>query len=546
MGRWKLLSRTGSPPGLIWLIPLGVAAIYLVVFTAQIPQNIRAIEWIGDYASGFTIAETVAKVGSGGHTVLTFSGQFVPLWFGLLTAGLPLHRELWGIAPTLVFILTGLIVGWSVLQVGTRRAAVIATLIALVASPRALVFLMAGVAHNTVYVSTALLGAYLIWLTRGTGRRRATTLAVPPLAGLALGASLASDVLVGATAIGPLGITAAMAWLRRSPLSRKVAASALTSVLISIPVALLVASIMKSAGFVTLRTPIELATLAQLPEHAKLLFEGQKVLFNGYLESGAPGTLHPELGGACVILMSAAFLALLVFGTRTAIGFMWKGARRDCSETPGELARSLHIIYWVGSAVTVCLAFVLTSEASSGVIHESYCASVVLSVAALLPLLLGSGALARWLILTGTSIFFAAGFAGLTSNYVNMEVGIRAAHYAPEVVRLAAANHVSAGYAGYFEASSLTWRTDNRVTIRPVMECATPAGTGFCPFLLMRAPSWYVPARRHTFLLVDSTEGWLSTTPPGLGRPIASYAFGTVQMLIYPYDIAERLGPLPD
>jgi hypothetical protein len=545
-GRLSGLLRTDSPPGLAWLVPLGIAAVYLVVFLVQIPQNIRSIEWLSDYSSGFTVVETLIKTGTGGHTVLSFSGQYLPMWFGLLTAKLPLHRELWGIAPTLVFVASALLIGWTVAQLSTRWAGLLATLLVVVASPRALSFFMAGNAHNTVWLSTALLGVYLIWLTRAEGRKRATTLAVPPLAGIALGLCLGSDFLVGAAAAIPLALTGVAAGLRRGRASRRIAVSALSTAAVSVPVALLTSEGMKALGFVTLRTPLKLGHSA-LSVHAKLLFEGLNVLFNGYLRKGAPGTLHTELGLACEILMVLALLTLVILGARALIKFMSSGWRRDNPDTPAQLALSLHTIYWVASGATVCGAYWLASESSVGEIHESYFASVVLSVAAIIPLLLSRGSVARWLILAGASVFFAAGVAGLLSNYAELPGATQAARYEPEVMRLAKANHVSVGYAGYSEASSYTWYTDGRLTIRPVESCNFIEGQqGICPFALERVPSWYIPHQRHTFLLVDSAEGWLSTLPPGLGNPLATYSFGTVTMLIYPYDIAAHLGPIPD
>ena len=106
--------------------------------------------------------------------MLGSAGQWVPLWFGLLTASLPLHRELWGVAPTLLF--AGVCAGGGLVgraAGGPPRGACSQCCSALVASPLALAFFMAAVAHNTVYPCTALLGAYLIWLTRIDGRRRA-------------------------------------------------------------------------------------------------------------------------------------------------------------------------------------------------------------------------------------------------------------------------------------------------------------------------------------------------------------------------------------
>src|ERR1035438_755571 len=289
--------------------------------------------------------ETLVRTGTGGQTVMASAGQWVPLWFGLLTARLPLHRELGGIAPTLDFVATALIVGWSVSQLAERRAAVLAVLLGLVASPIALVFFMASFSHNTVYPCTALLGAYLIWLTRGEERRRLTAFVVPPILGVAVGTCLASDLLLAATAVIPLTLTAILAGVQRNRSSRVLAASALCTVAVAIPVAVLTSAIMKSEGFIKLPSPVKIAGLSELPARAELLFKGLKALFNGYLGPEAPGTLHTELGIASDIVMCAALLTLLLLGASTTAKFIWSGIRRAPSRTPTQLARTLHIIY---------------------------------------------------------------------------------------------------------------------------------------------------------------------------------------------------------
>jgi hypothetical protein len=538
------LDLQGKLSALVWLIPLAIAAVYLIVFVVQLPHNITALAWDSDYASGFTIPETLVHMGSGGHTVIASSGQWVPLWFGLLTASLPLHRELWGIAPTLLFVASALTVGWSVSQLASRRAGLLAVLIGVIASPLALAFFMAPVAHNTVYPCTALLGAYLIWLTRAQGRRRLATLAVPPALGVAIGACLASDLLLAATAVIPLTITAVLAGARRDRRSRLVCLSALTTVAVAIPIAKLTTATMHSLGFVTIAAPAKVVPISQLPAQASSLFKGLRVLFNGYLGPERPGTLHTPLGIASDVVMSAALLSLLILGVLTTARFVAAGLRRHSTQT-AALARSLHIIYWVTSAVTACGVFVIAGETGGGTnVHESYYATVIFSVAAVLPLLLSTGSPARYLIPAGASVFFAASLVGLTSNYVNVAEWIALGK--SRVTRIAEANHVTVGYGGYGEASSLTWNTDDRITVRPLMECPNPQGANICPFYIMRVPSWYVPQNRHTFLLVDRDEAWVSSLPSGLGKPLAAYAFGAMRMYIYPYDIASRLGPPPD
>lgn len=536
------LAEFRRPALLVWLIPLGVAAVYLVVFATQFASDIRAIGWSSDYASAFTVTETLARYGTQGHTVLTGSSQWVPIWFGLLTARLPLHHELWDVAPTLLFIASAVTLGWSVSRIADRRLGVLATSIVLVASPWALAFFMAPDAHNTVFPCAALAGAYPIWLACDR-HRRSTLVAVSLIAGVILGTCLASDLLVGPTAAIPLLVTACLAGVRRDRRSRKIGLLVGGSVIVAVPIALLTSAIMSSLGWVTLSTPTVWAPLSALFDRSKLLFKGLKALFGGYLGPQAPGFLHTELGLACDIVMICAFLVLFLLGTVTAVKLLWSGWRSKRPDTPVALASSLHVVYWFVSAVSACCAFLLTAETNVANVHESYYATVIFSVAAVIPLLLRSGSPIRWLVPVGVSVFFLASVVGLRS--IHPGAGFEFPHYESDITRFAQENRVKIGYSGYWEASSLTWSSDERVLVRPAMLCPNPEGASICQFTMETAPSWYRGQPGRSFLIVDSWESWVGALPPGLGPPLAVGHFGTIHMYVYPYDIASRMGPAP-
>jgi hypothetical protein len=535
-------------------LALAIGVIYLVAFLVQVPRDIGQLGWDSSVGSAFVMPETLVKTGTGGLTLMGSTGQWVPLWFGLLTAGLPLHRELWGAMPTLLFLATAVMVAWSVLQVGNRRVALLALLIGVAASPPSLSFLMAPFSHNVVYPCTALLGVYLIWLTRGRGRGRITAFAVPPLLGVVIGTCLSSDVLLASTAVIPLTLTAILAAARRERRSRLVALSAMCTVAVSIPVAKVTSTTMGSLGYTTLPTPLKIASISELPARAKLLFQGLKALFNGYLGGAEePGKLLAPLGILSDVVMCAALLALVVFGIVTTARFIASGLRKrsdaqtdaqshaqsDAPDQP-ELARSLHIIYWVASAAAACGAFWIAGEGPVTT-HYSYYETVVFSVAAVIPLLASRVSPARWLIPVGAAIFFFAGVVGLTGNYLNIAAPL--ARSAPKIEQIARANHVLTGYSNWADASGLTWGLHSRVKIRPVVECPTQRGVSLCPGFQAYVPSWYAPRQRHTFLLFEANGVDLAAVPELLGKPLAVYSFESMRMYIYPYDIASRFGP---
>jgi hypothetical protein len=529
----------------LWLIPLAIVSAYLVVFLVRLPHNITELTWDSDYASAFTVPETLARTGTSGHTVIASSGQWVAMWFGLLTARLPLHHQIWMLAPVLLFLATTLVIGWSVAQVATRRAAVLAMLLVVIASPVALSYFLPANAHPTLYSCTALAGAYLVYLARGQGGRRLVRFALPPIMGIVVGTCVASDLLVAAAVVIPLGLTGILAGFSRDRRSRVLALSALVTVAVAVPVAKLTTAIMHSLGFLLVETPAKAVALSELPERARFLFEGLRMLFNGTYGPGRTDPLRGTVGIVSTFVMSIALLVLLLYGIYTAATFVWANLRKGSERTPTQLARSVHVVYWLVSAVGVCGAFWVAAETGGGTdLHSSYYATVIFSVAAVIPLLLTSGPLARRLIPIAATIFFATSLIRLPGDYLSF--GGAPAATAAAIVKAARANGATYGYGGYSEGSNLTWLNHEHVVSRPVMECSNPAGAGICPFYIESVPSWYVPQQRRTFLVVNSQELWVKTLPSGLGKPIATYSFGTISLYIYPYDIASRLGPQQD
>jgi hypothetical protein len=547
--RRRPFSSTSKLALLAWSIPCSIALVYLGVFLARFGHNIWLLGWMSDYAFAFVAPQSLASAGIVGHTNLGTYGSYVPLWFGLLTAWMPLHRELWQLAPTALYLAAAGAVGWSVAQIANRRAAALAMLLALVASPWAWGVFMAPDAHNVVYPCTALLGGYLVWLARGEERRRATAVAGPLAIGVVLGTCFASDDLLLTTGLLPLFLTAILAGARRERRSKVVALSALASVVVALPVAWLTSTIMAALGFETEAQSLGLTPLSLLREHTELLKEGLKILFNGYLGGATPvgtvadGFLHAQLGTACYVLMLVTLGALLLAGIRSGVNFMLPRKRRDGTPRSTDLARDLHVVYWVSSAAMACGAYAFSNFLDA--YHESFYATTILSVAAVVPLFAYAHSPLRWLVPVGASIFFLASAVGVTNYYV-APINTSLIKYDSQILRLARENHVNVGYTGWWGASSMTWSVGESVKIRPIHWCPGAEGVRLCRFPHGTVGSWYVPRPRHTFLVVEPNQ-FASTSitvlPRGLGRPLAAYAIGPVQMYVYPYDIASRVGP---
>ena len=147
-------------------------------------------------------------------------------------------------------------------------------------------------------------------------------------------------------------------------------------------------------------------------------------------------------------------------------------------------------------------------------------------------------------MLAGTCVFALGGAVSLargistegTEFHTPVSAGV-----ANQIARIAAREHLSVGYAGYWDASPVTWTTGFRVQVYPVAVCDQNAH--LCRFDLHFISSWYSPRpRTGSFLLTDDRSNESVTKPtPDLGRPTAVYRIGPIEMYTYPYDLAARI-----
>ena len=75
----RAVELRGERPAPAWLVPLAIAASYLVLFLVKLPHNVTALGWNPDVGSAFVLPETLVRTGTGGHTVMVSAGQWVPL-----------------------------------------------------------------------------------------------------------------------------------------------------------------------------------------------------------------------------------------------------------------------------------------------------------------------------------------------------------------------------------------------------------------------------------------------------------------------------------
>jgi hypothetical protein len=148
----------------------------------------------------------------------------------------------------------------------------------------------------------------------------------------------------------------------------------------------------------------------------------------------------------------------------------------------------------------------------------------------------------RALLVAGSSVIIAGSGLALVQRQIQTTAQPAGA-VANGLLRFARANGLSVGYAGYWDASPLTWELRTKLQVYPVIFC----GRVLCRFPYHEISSWYTPRPgKRTFLVVDPTLAVLNTLggpPANLGKPIATASIQQITVFVYPYDIASRIGP---
>jgi hypothetical protein len=112
--------------------------------------------------------------------------------------------------------------------------------------------------------------------------------------------------------------------------------------------------------------------------------------------------------------------------------------------------------------------------------------------------------------------------------------------HARQLTHLLAEKHVTHGYAGYWDAQNLTWQSGMRLFVAPVTRCGSSTKP-LCSVRIFVIESWYRERPGPSFLVVDPTNGFVTTPPPIVRHASASYRFGALRVYIFPYDIARHI-----
>ena len=517
-----------------WWAAVPLCLLYLILLAHQLDAAIRTTSLDADAASGPVIGELFGAAPAGANVVLGTFGWYASLLFYLATKWLPYHRQVWEAAPFAMALAGAGLTAWSVSRVASRWAAGVTAVLLLCTSPVTLRLELATTQHAPAWFCLVLLGAFAVWLelelAPGRTRPWPVTAVLVLVIGTIAGVNAASDPLVSIAGVAPfaLAVIAARVLVPGRQTTRAlwsgVATVAVTGVSWGVTALVMSAlAVAREPGLHTTRIAIGHKNI----ENFTLWWKSIATIGNGDYFSRAlsPGTVLEFL---CAVISIAAVISIP--------WFTWRQLRRRSPAT------TVFYVFWCSSAILLTLAFLFS--AYPGDIHSGrYLLGLLYAAAAVVPAAAAGRARSRAIVLAGTCTFALSAVVAISDRgpvpapQANSPVTTQVAG---QIAQIAAREHLSVGYAGYWDAAPIMWATGFRVHVYPVSVC--DQRKHLCRFDLHFISSWYWP-RAHTrsFLLTDPAFANVWTRTPDLGLPSSVYRLGRVTMYVYPYDLARQI-----
>jgi hypothetical protein len=518
-------------------IPLGV--LYLVFLVAQFGSVIASTYLDADTVSAPVIGQLFASAPAHATVVLGEFGWYATLLFELATKWLPLHRQVWEVTPYVMALAGAALAAYSVWEIAGRWAASLTLVLLICAAPDTLHLLLSLTQHGPDWFCLALLGASVVVLERRAAALRPALLAPAVLVvGAIVGVNAASDPLVVIAGLVPFVLALTAAWLLvREPdtlraLRLGVATLAVAAVAwIITAVAMAALNVIPEPGLNTTM----FASAHKLAGNFRLWWQSIAVLGNGNFFA-TNLSLRSALALACAVLSIGAVLMLPRAGWRA----LRAHATAPAAATSPAPARLAFMVFWCSSASLLSLAFLLSATPVD--IHaDRYLVGLVYAAAAVIPVLATGRRLTELAALAGTCAVALSGVISMAHGTVTRNTeGFLSTGVIKEIARVAAKHGLTVGYAGYWDASPITWATHFRVRVYPVSVC--DQNRRLCRFDLHFISSWYTPRRGiGSFLLTDPRRPNVPAPTPDLGIPTAVYHVGRATLYAYPYDLATKI-----
>ena len=537
--------------GRLWpWLPLVFAAAYSIALLADLRTLVQSIYQQPDFASGPYIAELQPDAPAGAEVVLTNFTWYTTLWFEQLTHGLPAHRQIWQVGPWIASLLGVGLLGWSVWRAAGGWAATMTVVVLACAGSGMLLVQVPGTGHAAAYLHVSLLGAFLVLLAG----RRSGRIGGPAAHGAACAAvaaitaaGYASDTLLLVAGIVPFALAGLLlARQLAAPAGRRIAGTAVLVAVGATLGGLAIREVMEARHVVASHFEIAFAGFDALATNFRLLVHSI-----AYLGNGDFGGMSIDGAGLLALACAATIGAAAVAVARHARG--WWNANANAAWRPAALApgapearRTAHVTFWLLSVLIVVPVFVLSSLPVDRY-SSRYVVTVAYGLAALTPVMAAArGPAARALVVVGACLIVGASVRGLLAHDLQdgLSRSFPTGSQSGPLLRLARSENLTYGYAGYWVAAPLSWQMKTEVQLYPVYPCpGDPAR--LCRWGQHQISSWYTPRPgTRTMLVVDPAlpmDG-PREAPAVLGRPERTVKVNRLDVYIYPYDIASRMG----
>ena len=517
-----------------WWAALPFGLLYLILLAHQLDAAIRITNLDADAASGPVIGELFGAAPAHANVVLGTFAWYSTLLFDLATKWLPYHRTVWEAAPYAMAVAGAALTAWSVAQVASRWAAGLTAVLLISTSPATLRVELATTQHAPTWFCLALLGAFAVWVERRPITRWPVLILLVAVVGTIVGVNAASDPLLDIAGLAPFGLALIAT---RVLVPGRDSARALWSGLATLAV----------TGVTWAITALVMSALAVAREpglHTTRVVVGHKNLHNFTLWWKSLATLgNGDYFGHALSPATVLAFVCAVITIAAVVSIPWLSWRQLRRRSP---ARTAFYVFWCSSAILLSLAFLFSAYPVD--IHAGrYLVGLLYAAAAVVPAAAAGRVWTRAIVLAGTCVFALgavvsiAGHGPVPAPSANTAV---TTPVAKQIERIAARDHLTVGYAGYWDASPVTWATGFRTQVYPVSVC--DQRQNLCRFDLHFISSWYSP-RPHTgsFLLTDPSLQNVWIRPPDLGRPTAVYRIGRITMYTYPYDLAAKIKSVP-
>jgi hypothetical protein len=515
-----------------WWVPVMVGLLYAILLVVHAHDVVSSIYGDSDVAAPGVFAELSRHLASGAHIDLGNQPYYEEFLILVATRGLPFHRELWVGLPFAISAFGLAMFFWTARQVlgGWSAAVAAAALICLGTLGRHIFF--AWGFHAIAAVHAVILAAALVWITPRIATISAWRLATLTLClGVVSALPVASDHLFDVSGLVPFAVAAGLiAWRAEGRGRWGVLGFACGTVAVAVLGGNAVDAVMRARHVFSFPITFWFVSADHIGHNIGLLLQGFAAIPGGDF-FGRQITLT-NLPVLILGLLAICALGLVIVNIssrmRSALG-------APVTPVTGRLA---YFSFWTTSLIATMLVYA-GSTAAISVDTGRYLVCAYIAVAALLPAVV-RGPRSRLALAAGISVFALASVYELQRRPAEATKGPSYTATAA-VVRFARAHGIRVGYADYWDAFALMWRSKFRLRVYPVSRCL-PLSPALCTHGISIS-SWYAPRpATPTMLIVDPANPGVAGADPRSGRPTATASVAGMTVYLYPYDISARLG----